>query len=129
MTIIKSNMEPKIIIELTAEQEKALSRKVNGSGGWQTILRKLQSKSEEGSLSLSPTEVGKILRYSRKYGAGGFQDRLTGIIDQSERLVYAILKELQIQNHGELTAFMADQAGRVTYSGNKHIPSNDSASL
>lgn len=54
----------------------ALSKPVNGKGGHQTLLRRLQKQIEEGVLTVSSADMEKIVRYLLSYGRGGFQSRL-----------------------------------------------------
>ncbi len=86
----------KIIINLTDEQLELMRRPLNGSGGWQTLLRRLQSRLADSDLELSVEDVARVLRYSRRYGSGGFQGRLTGVIVQTQTLATAILQALEI---------------------------------
>jgi hypothetical protein len=41
--------------------------------------------------------VCQILRYSRDYGQGGFQDRLKGTVEQTRALAVSILDALRIK--------------------------------
>ena len=66
---------------LNAEEASALMRPVNGSGGFQSLLRSLQKSFDPktNEIVLTSDQVEKIRRYSKDYGAGGFEDRLDGI--------------------------------------------------
>lgn len=65
-------------IRLTAEAIEHLSRPVRGSGGFQSLLRRLQANfdSATGELAISESDTEKLIRYAINYGQGGFQDRL-----------------------------------------------------
>lgn len=65
-----------IEIPLSARAIAALSKPVNGQGGHQTLLRRLQKQIDDGVLSVSPADAEKMLRYLLSYGTGGFQQRL-----------------------------------------------------
>lgn len=59
-----------------------LLRPVNGHGGFQTLLRAIQRRIENGNeLVLTPEMAAKIARYVQRYGTGGFQGRLDGVLD------------------------------------------------
>lgn len=61
---------------LSAAAARALSKPVNGKGGHQTLLRRLQKQTADGVLTVEPPDMEKMLRYMLSYGAGGFQQRL-----------------------------------------------------
>lgn len=63
-------------IELSREEIEQLMRPVAGSGGWQSLLRKLQRQVDGRRLALSEADSRRILRYILSYGSGGWQDRL-----------------------------------------------------
>lgn len=63
-------------VTLSASDLDLLSRPVAGSGGWQSLLRKLQKQINGKDLTLTDEDVAKILRYILSYGSGGWQDRL-----------------------------------------------------
>ena len=65
-------------IELSPQEFEQLMRPVAGSGGWQSLLRKLQRQVNSRTLALTLTEADskRILRYILSYGSGGWQDRL-----------------------------------------------------
>jgi hypothetical protein len=71
-------------ITLTADDEAALMRKVNGSGGFQSLLRMLQRSYDKDmhTVRLSDDEVERIVRYTTEYGWGGFEGRLEGLRDK-----------------------------------------------
>jgi hypothetical protein len=53
-----------------------LSRPINGEGGFQSLLRKMQRQLASGWIELSDADVERWVRYSTEYGSGGFEDRL-----------------------------------------------------
>jgi hypothetical protein len=79
-------------VELSPNALQALSREVNGSGGFQSLLRALQRQVENGgnTLVLTPDLVGKIARYVQNYGQGGFQGRLDGVLAELTQLAKAL---------------------------------------
>jgi hypothetical protein len=80
-----------IRLELNAAAVAALERPVRGSGGFQTLLRKLQSQlTDENMLMLTPDLVAKIPRYFQDYGAGGFQGRLDTVLTELTALAKAL---------------------------------------
>jgi len=88
----------KIMIQLSNEAVDLLNRKVNGTGGWQSLLENLQSQLVGNFLVLNPSDIGKIIRYTTEYGTGGFEDRLQPILNYLEILINEILDALQIQH-------------------------------
>lgn len=76
-------------IELSSEDYELLMRPVAGSGGWQSLLRKLQKQVKGNTLTLTESDSQRILRYILSYGSGGWQDRLAGIARQPTRRVAA----------------------------------------
>lgn len=70
-------------IELSSEDYELLMRPVAGSGGWQSLLRKLQRQVKGRTLTLTPADSQRILRYILSYGSGGWQDRLAVLTGKS----------------------------------------------
>lgn len=64
---------------LSPHQLRALGKPVNGRGGHQTLLRRLQAQTTDGVLTIDNSDMEKILRYILSYGRGGFQSRLAGV--------------------------------------------------
>jgi hypothetical protein len=62
-------------IELDHLALARLLRPVNGQGGFQQLLRKLQSQLNGSILTINADDAEKLERYSYSYGLGGFQDR------------------------------------------------------
>lgn len=81
---ITSNIS--LTIELTTEETELLQRQVNGQGGHQTLLRRLQNKLDGNILKLNPYDVDMILRYAQNYGEGGFQVRLRAVLNAIKRM-------------------------------------------
>lgn len=75
----------KLVIEnLSPEAVEPLFIEVKGIGGFQNLIKKLQRQysSQEHLLILEYADIEKMLRYSSRYGRGGFQDRLAPIIEK-----------------------------------------------
>lgn len=67
-------------IKLSAKHATALRRPINGNGGFQSFLRKLQNHlSLNNVLTVTLAELARARRLRRKYGAGGFQGRLAWV--------------------------------------------------
>jgi hypothetical protein len=78
-------------LELGDEAIVALKRPVNGSGGFQSLLRALQKQiSGTNTLVLTPDLVAKIARYVQNYGQGGFQGRLDTVLTELTALAKAL---------------------------------------
>ena len=82
-------MRGRFTAELNEQEAAALMRKVNGQGGFQTLLRSLQKGFDRRTrtVTLDGDQVEKIKRYTQQYGAGGFEDRLDGIRRNLPRLL------------------------------------------
>jgi hypothetical protein len=80
-----------IRIELSNAARQALMRSVVGQGGFQSLLRGLQSKlTGDGILVLTTADVERIARYVHSYGGGGFQGRLDAILEDLSKLARAL---------------------------------------
>jgi len=84
-------MDVKVIIELTPKEVELLSRPIHGQGGFQSLLRRLQSQlNDESQLVLRIEDVRQIVRYWVRYGTGGFQGRLEAVLSALRRLTTAL---------------------------------------
>jgi hypothetical protein len=72
-------------IKLSSEDYELLMRPVAGSGGWQSLLRKLQKQVKDKTLTLTESDSQRILRYILSYGSGGWQDRLASLAGQTTK--------------------------------------------
>lgn len=79
-----------IRVELGPEAIAALQRPVKGEGGFQHLLRKLQSQIDGTELVLTAELVEKIARYVARYGSGGFQGRLDTVLVEMTQLARAL---------------------------------------
>lgn len=63
-------------IQLSPAEVARYRRPVRGQGGFQTLLRRISKQiSAGGVLEISEGDLEKLIRYSFKYGQGGFQER------------------------------------------------------
>ena len=63
-------------IQLSPGEVTRYTRPIRGQGGFQVLLRRLAKQiSSTGVLTVSGDDLEKLLRYSFKYGQGGFQER------------------------------------------------------
>ncbi len=69
-----------IRVRLTDEQKALLSKPVQGQGGYQSLLRRLQGSMVGDELALTLADAERLIRSSESYGSGGFQDRLRSIL-------------------------------------------------
>jgi hypothetical protein len=70
---------------LNSNEIAELQKPVNGSGGYQILLRKLQPMMRKnGSLTLDDETLGRVVRMCA-YGSGGFQGRLRAAFRRSIR--------------------------------------------
>ena len=67
-------------VTLNQDETTALNEPVAGQGGFQTLLARLREELQPtGELDVGDEYVKKIRRYRRKYGGGGWQDRIDRI--------------------------------------------------
>lgn len=89
-------MSPSVDIELNPEEFDALMKPIQGQGGFQNVLGRLQSWADPGTrrVYILVSELEPIVRHATKYGEGGFQDRLRPIADEVKALVDSVLRRL-----------------------------------
>jgi hypothetical protein len=75
-----------VTFKLPPEAAEALARPVVGQGGFQSLLRQLQSLLKDGDLTLTPELIAKMVRYVQDYGQGGFQGRLDTVLEELKKL-------------------------------------------
>lgn len=78
-----------VVIQLSLVHATQLRRPINGKGGWQSFLKKLQNRlADDNTIVLTAAEFQKIKNYSsRRYGPGGFEQRLEGIIQSIKEVL------------------------------------------
>jgi len=70
----------KLTIKLTDEEVEGIKMAVRGEGGMQSLLRDLQRAIQpDNTVTLTPTQIHRIVKYTSNYGGGGFQGRLRGL--------------------------------------------------
>ena len=79
----------KVRVHLTDAERELLSRPVNGEGGFQSLLRKLQVAMTEGDIVADEALVERIVRSAGNCGSGGFQGRLRSL---AQRLAAAMAR-------------------------------------
>ena len=76
-----------IIFVLSDEDAEKLRKPIVGQGGYQSFLRSLQKElTSSNVIHLNPHQIRKIKEYAHKYGNGGFQQRLQGILNSLDEL-------------------------------------------
>ena len=84
-------MDLQVVIGLTTEETEKLVRPVNGQGGFQNLLRRIQGQLNANyQLVLTLDDIRQINRYRSRYGGGGFQGRLDAVISALGRLADAL---------------------------------------
>lgn len=70
--------------QLTDPQLAELSKELTGkaSGGFQDLIRSLSATRHGNLQTIDDTQAEKLVRYSTKYGGGGFEERLKTLLDQ-----------------------------------------------
>jgi hypothetical protein len=74
-------------IELSPGALARLMRPVHGKGGFQHLLRKLQTQVTNSILTADEADIEKLERYSHSYGLGGFQDRTKPSASELQQLL------------------------------------------
>lgn len=70
-------------IPYTPLMRRMLRRQVNGQGGYQNLLRKIQTiMRTKGQYPVTEDELRMLSRYATRYGEGGFQGRVRAILSQ-----------------------------------------------
>jgi site-specific DNA-methyltransferase (adenine-specific) len=84
----KNNMFKIVVSGLIPEEMEPLMKEANGTGGYQSFIRKLQNQysQQDGLIVLEKADVEKIPRYVNNYGPGGFQDRLLPLMEKIEEI-------------------------------------------
>lgn len=87
-------MSTRVEITWTSADFDALMKPVEGQGGFQNVLSRLQSwaNSDTRRVCISVSELESIARYVTNYGEGGFLDRLRPIADEVKALVDSVLR-------------------------------------
>ena len=68
-------------IVVSGDQAKELLKPVNGQGGFQSLLRRLQKTMEvQVILSVNDEDFKRLSGYMDLYGSGGYQDRIIRLI-------------------------------------------------
>ncbi len=85
-------MSTRVEIELTPAEFDALMKPIEGQGGFQNVLSRLQSwaNSDTRRVYIPVSELESIVRYVTNYGEGGFQVRLRPIVDEVKALVDSV---------------------------------------
>jgi hypothetical protein len=77
----------RVTMQLTPEEAAPIRKEAAGIGGMQSLLRELQvSLQPDNSITLTPYQVQRILKYTSSYGQGGFQGRLRGLANALRRV-------------------------------------------
>ncbi len=74
-------------IKLDSNAIEQLLKPVNGDGGYQSLMRKLQAQynHNNGILEYDGDDLEKLKRYANEYESGGFQGRFKAILNCIER--------------------------------------------
>lgn len=71
-------------IQLTEGEAAKFRKPVNGRGGFQTLLRRVQKNIDANNvLEVSQADLEKIVKYFFSYGQGGFQERAKPLAKRS----------------------------------------------
>ncbi len=73
------------VVQLTPDPVDFLNRPIQGQGGYQSLLARLQSNMHGNLFRLTQDDCEKVARYAMQYGQGGFQERLKSIAQLAEQ--------------------------------------------
>jgi hypothetical protein len=66
----------KLVLVLTEAEVIKLKRPIRGKGGFQDLLKRLRGNLKGNVIMVDKwSDIEKVIRYSNKYGRGGFQMR------------------------------------------------------
>jgi len=69
-------------VQLTQNEYNLLFNNIKGQGGFQTLQKNLQTKTNENlEITLNEEYIEKICRYVKKYGIGGAQTKFLNIFE------------------------------------------------
>lgn len=83
----------RLVIEgLEPEIMEPLLREINGQGGYQSFIRKLQRQysAKDKLILLENSDIERMPRYVSNYGQGGFQHRLSGLMQKIEDIQHKL---------------------------------------
>ena len=73
-------MAVRMTVSLDKNEVEVLMKPVNGQGGFQNLVRKLQTRVRGRRVWFTPDEVVTLHRYVTNTGSGGFQGRLSPLL-------------------------------------------------
>ena len=74
-TLPRTTAKP-FVFTLTQDEADEI-RNASGSGGHQSLYRRLTKEMHDGlRVTFTDEQLGELIRYMARYGSGGFQDRL-----------------------------------------------------
>ncbi|VYT11892.1 hypothetical protein [Campylobacter ureolyticus] len=72
-------------VHLSQSALNGINKEVQGSGGFQTLMRKLQKQLNGTELHYSDDDLEKIKRYAKEYNNGGYQNIFEEILKCIEK--------------------------------------------
>jgi hypothetical protein len=85
--LAKLESSARLMVKLGPDEAERLRLPARGEGGMQSLQRQLQAQlTADGTLTITPVQVEKIVRYAQSYGEGGFQGRFQGILGAVKRM-------------------------------------------
>lgn len=70
-----------MIVTLNTDALEALNMPINGQGGFQDFMKKLQNQCQNGVLTYDDDDLQRLRDYANDYGIGGYQSRFKKILD------------------------------------------------
>ena len=72
-------------IILTKDESAVLMQPVEGQGGWQSLLRRLQAAYDPatGVISVADADLDRLRSYCTDYGDGGWQKRVRQVFGRT----------------------------------------------
>jgi hypothetical protein len=78
-----------ITIVLSQDAENTLKQPIEGKGGFQSLLEKLRNQYNFSTrnLALDKDSLERVKRYAKKYGGGGWEERLKNIFKDNPEIL------------------------------------------
>lgn len=85
-----------VISDVRLEDIQPILEEQVGQGGFQALLRKIKTQYSErrAELQLDKEDIERLYRYAKKYGRGGFQDRIQPLLEKLNIIKMDLLRIL-----------------------------------
>lgn len=80
--IIIEVLDLPIVVDLNKDELAQLQKPLRGSGGFQSLLSRIQNQIVEETLVLGVHDAERLVHYATSYGSGGWQQRLNRVVEK-----------------------------------------------